>query len=198
MMEKQTMRRLLTALALMIAAGPAAHAACKDEVASALERQRKTSGFRMQTKMLSEQGLVDMTVDYMLPNRMRQVVTSTTEPKPVETIVVGRDAWSRLEGEEWRPLHPQIADALAAQMQETLGDDPGTLGDFECLGKQAGRRQELARLPGRERRAAGPKDLSPGVKRQAEAARPAGARHLRRSDHRAAHAQHLRARRQAR
>ena len=60
MMEKQTMRRLLTALAMIIAAGPAAHAACKDEVASALERQRKTSGFRMQTKMLSEQGLVDI------------------------------------------------------------------------------------------------------------------------------------------
>ncbi len=135
-MEKQTMRRLLTALALIIAAGPAAHAACKDEVASALERQRKTSGFRMQTKMLSEQGLVNMTVDYMLPDRMRQVVTSTTDPKPVETIVIGKDAWSRLEGEQWRPLHPQIADALAAQMQETLGDDPGTLGDFECLGKQ--------------------------------------------------------------
>ena len=147
------MRRLLTALAVIIVAGPAAHAACKEEVASALERQRKTSGFRMQTKMLSEQGLVNMQVDYMLPDRMRQVITSTTEPKPVETVVIGKDAWSRLEGEQWRPLHPQIADALAAQMQETLGDDPGTLGDFECLGKQAGRRQELARLPGRERRA---------------------------------------------
>ena len=161
MMEKQTMRRLLTALALMIAAGPAAHAACKDEVASALDRQRKTSGFRMQTKMLSEQGLVDMTVDYVLPDRMRQVVISTTDPKPVETIVVGRDAWSRIEGEDWRPLHPQIADALAAQMQETLGDDPGTIGDFECLGKQAGGRQEPARLPGRERRARARKTSAP-------------------------------------
>src|SRR5436190_1845114 len=102
MMEMQTMRRLLMALGLMIAVGPAAHAACKDEVASALERQRKTSGFRMQTWMLSEQGKVDMTVDYMLPNRMRQVITSTTDPKPVETIVVGKDAWSRQEGEPWR------------------------------------------------------------------------------------------------
>jgi hypothetical protein len=160
-MEKQTMRRLLTALAVIIVAGPAAHAACKDEVASALERQRKTSGFRMQTKMLSEQGLVNMQVDYMLPDRMRQVITSTTEPKPVETVVIGKDAWSRLEGEQWRPLHPQIADALAAQMQETLGDDPGTLGDFECLGKQAVADKNLLAYQG-ENVEPGPKDLSPG------------------------------------
>lgn len=160
-MEKQTMRRLLTAVALIIVAGPAAHAACKDEVASALERQRKTSGFRMQTKMLSEQGVVNMQVDYALPDRMRQVITSTTEPKPVETIVIGRDAWSRLEGERWRPLHPQIADALAAQMQETLGDDPGTLGEFACLGKQPVADKNFLAYQG-ENVDPGPKDLSPG------------------------------------
>jgi hypothetical protein len=146
-MEMQTMRRLLTAMALMIAAGPAAHAACKDEVATALERQRKTSGFQMKSKMLSEQGLVDMTVDYVLPNRMRQIVSSTTEPKPVETIVIGRDGWTRMEGEPWRPLHPQVADAMAAQMLETLGDDQegARLGEFECLGKMpVGDKQYLA------------------------------------------------------
>ena len=136
-MEKQTMRRLLTALALIIAAGPAAQAACKDEVATALERQRKTSGFRMTTKMLTEDGLVNMTVDYQLPNRMRQVITSTVEPHPVETVVIGRDGWTRAEGEEWHPLHPQVADAMAAQMLETLGEaDQGALGEFDCLGKQ--------------------------------------------------------------
>ena len=164
MMEKQTMRRLLTAMALLIAAGPAAHAACKDEVASALERQRKTSGFQMKTKMLSEQGLVDMTVDYVLPNRMRQVITSTTAPKPVETIIIGRDGWTRMEGEQWRPLHPQVADAMAAQMQETLGEDQegAKLGDFECLGKMPVKEQQYLAYQG-ENVDPGPKDLSPGV-----------------------------------
>lgn len=139
-MEKQTMRRLLTALVLIIAAGPAtdaATAACKDEVASALERQRKSSGFRMKTKMLTEDGLVDMTVDYQLPNRMRQIITSTVEPRPVETVVIGRDGWSRMEGEDWHPLHPQVADAMAAQMLETLSEpEEDKLGEFDCLGKQ--------------------------------------------------------------
>jgi hypothetical protein len=161
--EENEMRRLLMATALLFVASAAAQAAsCKDEVATALERQRKSSGFRMQTMMLSEQGKVDMTVDYMLPNRMRQVITSTAEPKPVETVVVGRDAWSRMEGEPWRPLHPQIADALVAQMQETLGDDPGTIGDFECLGKQAVADKNMLAYQG-ENVEPGPKDLSPGV-----------------------------------
>jgi len=162
-MEKQTMRRLLMALALVIVAGPTAQAACKDEVATALERQRKTSGFRMQSWMLSEEGKVDMTVDYMLPNRMRQVITSTADPKPVETIVVGRDAWSRQEGEPWRPLHPQIADALVSQMQETLGEEPGTLGEFECLGKQPASGKDFLAYQG-ENVEPGPKDLSAGAK----------------------------------
>jgi hypothetical protein len=105
-----------------------------------------------------------MTVDYVLPNRMRQVITSTVEPKPVETIVIGRDGWTRMEGEQWRPLHPQVADAMAAQMQETLGDDQeGTkMGEFECLGKQPVGEQQLLAYQG-ENPEEGPKNLSPGA-----------------------------------
>lgn len=161
-MKKQTTTAMLTAFALLIAAGSAAHAACKDEVATALERQRHTSGFRMKTKMLSEQGLVDMTVDYVLPNRMRQIISSTTEPKPVETVIIGRDGWSRMEGEQWRPLHPQVADAMAAQMQETLGDDQteATMGEFECLGKMPVGEQQFLAYQG-ENDQPGPKDVAP-------------------------------------
>lgn len=160
-MNKQTMCRTLTALALMLAAGSAAHAACKDEVATALERQRHTSGFRMDTKMLSEDGLVNMRVEYVLPDRMRQVVTSTVEPKPVETILIGRDAWTKIEGEPWRPLHPEIADALHAQMKETLGDETGPLGDFECLGKQPVDGKGYLAYRG-ENEQPGPKNITPG------------------------------------
>jgi len=131
------MRRMLTALALLIAASAAAHAdSCKDEVASALERQRKTSGFRMQTTMISEQGPVDMTVDYVLPDRMRQVVKSAIDPVPVETVLVGNLAWSHREGEPWAPLNPKLTNDLVTQLEENLGEEPGQLGDFECLGKK--------------------------------------------------------------
>ena len=80
------MRGMLTALAVLIAVSSAAEAACKDEVASALERQRKSSAFRMQSVMLSQDGLVNMTVDYVLPDRMHQTLSSMKDPVPVETI----------------------------------------------------------------------------------------------------------------
>jgi hypothetical protein len=131
------MRRLLMATALLLAACAAAEAgSCKDEVASALERQRKSSGFRMQTKMITEQGLVDMTVDYALPDRMRQVIKSTADPEPIETVLVGNQAWSRRVGGPWAPLNPKLTGDLVRQLQENLGDEPLALGEFECLGKK--------------------------------------------------------------
>lgn len=158
------MRRMLTAIALLVAAGAAAHAACKDEVASALERQRKSSGFRMETVMLSpEGGKINMTVDYVLPDRMRQVVSSATDPEPVETVVVGNLAWSRRKGERWTPLNPQLTNALVNQMEETLGDDPGAIGQFECLGKKPVAGKDMLAYQG-ENEQEGPKDMSPGAK----------------------------------
>jgi hypothetical protein len=131
------MRQLCVLIFLFGTAAVAQSASCRDEVAVALERQRHTSGFRMKTRMLAEQGLVRMTVDYVQPNRMRQVITSAAEPKPVETVVIGREGWTRIEGEDWRPLSPQVADAMAAHMQETLGEEQeGGIGDFDCLGQQ--------------------------------------------------------------
>jgi outer membrane lipoprotein-sorting protein len=135
------MRRMLTAVALTIAVSTAAYstayADCKDEVSSALERQRKTSGFRMDTTMITEDGKVDMTVDYALPDRMRQVVKSTKDPDPVETVVVGKYAWSHQQGQPWVPLNPKLTESLVSQMEETLGDNPDPIGDFACLGKRS-------------------------------------------------------------
>lgn len=128
------MLRMLTAVAFVIAASAAAHAACKDDVAAALEKQRKTSGFHMDTTMLSPDGRVHMMVDYLLPDRMRQIVGLVDDPKPVETILIGKQAWSKQDG-PWTQLQAEVALQLEEQMQETVGDDKGKLGDFECLGK---------------------------------------------------------------
>jgi hypothetical protein len=79
----------------------------------------------------------------------------------VETIVIGRDAWSRLEGEQWRPLHPEIADALHNQMKETVGEATGEVPEFECLGKQPVDGKSYLAYRG-ENETPGPKNLSPG------------------------------------
>jgi len=142
------MRVILTAVALLVAASGIAEAACKDEVAAALERQRKTSGFRMQTSMLSQDGPVNMTVDYVLPDRMHQLVSLLKEPKPVETILIGKQAWSRQGDGPWQMLQQETANQLAEQMKETVSEDEAKLGDFECLGKQAVAGQDLLAYQG--------------------------------------------------
>jgi hypothetical protein len=129
------MRGMLTAVALLIAASGAAEAACKDEVSAALERQRTSSGFRMQTVMLSQEGVVNMTVDYVLPDRMHQTVSTVKDPTPVETILIGKQAWSR-QGGPWTQLQPETTNQLVEQMKATLGEDEAKLTDFDCLGKQ--------------------------------------------------------------
>ena len=49
---------------------------CRDEVSAALQKLRKSSWFRMETNMLTENGPIAMKVDYVLPDRMHQTVTS--------------------------------------------------------------------------------------------------------------------------
>jgi hypothetical protein len=156
------MRRMLMAVALMAVAGTAAQADCRDEVASALDRQRKTSGFIMQTQMLSEDGRVDMTVEYVLPDRMRQIIKSEKDPDPIETVLVGDRAWTRRQGEPWMLVNPHLTNQLAQQVQDTLGDNPGELGEFECLGRQTVEGKPLLAYQGENE--SGPKDLSPGAK----------------------------------
>jgi hypothetical protein len=146
---------------MLIAAGTAAQAAnCKDEVASALKRQRETSGFRMAVDMIDASGKVKMMVEYVLPNRMRQVISSTADPQPVETIVVGNYAWSRREGDkQWTVLNPQITQQLIGQMKENIGEEQGELTDFECLGKKPVSGKDYLAYQG-ENDQPGPKNLS--------------------------------------
>ncbi|MGK3882474.1 hypothetical protein ABI028_15835, partial [Enterococcus faecium] len=80
------MRLKLHATALLLI--PAAvHAECKDEVLAALDKQRKSKAFRMETSLVSESGPVSMSIDYLPPGRMHQVVTTKVDNKTSETIL---------------------------------------------------------------------------------------------------------------
>lgn len=142
---------------------------CKEEVLAALEKQRKSAGFRMETSMVSEQGPVKMQVDYVPPDRMRQTVTVAIDPKPIETILVGSTAWSKEDG-VWKELSGDIAKEIIGQLDETLGDDKGTIGTVACLGSTAIEGQELMAYRVENDANTGPIDKSPDAKAKAEAA----------------------------
>lgn len=168
-LNKTSLRAATLAVVFALAGAQSAHADCKDEVLAALDKQRKSTAFRMETNMVSEQGPVQMTVDYMPPDRMRQTVVVAINPKPIETILVGGKAWSK-DGADWTPLSAEVAGDLATQLDETLGDDRGTIGTVGCLGSTAIDGQDLVAYRVENDAQVGPTDRSPDAREKARAA----------------------------
>lgn len=137
------MLRFFAALAgLALLSAPALAATCKEEVAAAFEKQRKAGSFRMVTNMVNEQGPVQMTVDYILPNKMRQTVKALANPNPVETLLVFDRAWTS-EGKGWTAAAPELADQLTKEIAETVLEPPSKFIDYACLGKVTVEGKEL-------------------------------------------------------
>lgn len=124
---------LSTALALLFACGTTnAFADCKKEVEAALEKQRQSGAFRMEVDMVSQDGPMKMTVDYKLPDRMRQVVRLAIDPKPTETILVGEKAWTN-HGDGWTVVGSDVTASLIDHFKTTIGGET-QVGDFDCMG----------------------------------------------------------------
>ncbi|MEQ1697090.1 MAG: hypothetical protein ABL901_14740 [Hyphomicrobiaceae bacterium] len=163
---------------LALATAIPAFADCKEEVLSALDKQRKATAFRMETTMVSEQGPVKMLVEYQPPDRMRQIVTVVVNPVPVESILVAGKAWGK-DGDTWKPLAPDIAAEMVTQLDEVLGDDRGTIGTVACLGSTAIDNLELMAYRVENDAQVGPEDRSPDAKEKARLALADEARPLR-------------------
>lgn len=107
---------------------------CGDEVAAALQKLRNSSWFRMESRMITENGLTDMTVDYVLPDRMHQKVTVVGQPVTQEVILIGEQSWSN-EGEGWRVLPKDITDQLITQMKDNVLTEQKEVGKYACKGR---------------------------------------------------------------
>lgn len=170
---------ILTAAIATAASIAPSYASCKDEVLAALEKQRKVQAFRMKASMISEQGPVNMTVEYAQPDRMRQIVTRAIEPdKSTETILVGGKAWGR-DGATWIELSSDVTRDIIAQRDDVLGDEPGTIGTVACLGSTAIDGREVIAYRIENDAQTGPKDMSPDAKEKARKSLADEARPLR-------------------
>lgn len=108
---------------------------CRDEVASALEKLRKSSWFRMDTNMITEQGPTTMQIDYVLPDKMHQKVTVVATKQKSEIILIGNDGWSRQNDEGWKVLPTDLAQQLKNQMQENVMSQQADVGNYSCKGR---------------------------------------------------------------
>lgn len=142
------MRKSVLVLALLAAsvpsmvvaqANPAAGAKdnanpCRDEVAAALQKLRNSSWFRMESTMITENGLTNMIVDYVLPDRMHQKVQVVGQEGVQEVILIGNSSWSN-EGEGWRVLPSDITAQLTKQIEENVLAQQSEVGNYSCKGK---------------------------------------------------------------
>lgn len=128
-------RVLATALLAMVGSITAAHADCSSEVADAVKKLGQQKSFRLVSNVITDKGPATITNEFLLPDRMRQVVSLAVNPEPVETILIGESAWSKGK-DGWKPLsQPQTQDVLQF-FQSTIGRiDPQT-SEFECLGTE--------------------------------------------------------------
>lgn len=125
-------------LACCLFSGPALSAgeSCKDEVIAAFSKQRSLGAYRMVAQRMSESGQVEVTEEYLPPDRMRHVIVAEGQPAPLETVLVGMRAWSR-QGRKWEELMPAIAHTIIAQVKAATAVPPTDVGAFECMGKGA-------------------------------------------------------------
>lgn len=132
------MRRAMTgaAAAVVALAASPAFADCSAEVVKAFETQSAKKFVRKETDMLTENGPVKMTLEFQLPDRMRQSVKTLTDEKPTQTIVIGLRAWTQ-DGDEWFELPPQAAEQVVDFMKKSVALSGDDMGRFECEGTEA-------------------------------------------------------------
>lgn len=129
------MARFLILTALLLGLSGAAHAGCKDEVDQAFSKLRGGKGFRLETKIVNEQqGSLDMTVDYILPDRMHQRVRLGNSPAMMETIAIGTKVWSN-QGQGWTEVPANFAEVIARQLKESVAEPSKNTLEYECLGE---------------------------------------------------------------
>ncbi len=118
----------------MLISGPAlADQPCKEQVDAAFAKLREAKAFRLETTITNAEGTLNMKADYVLPDRMHQIVTLTGQPMTMDLLVIGTRAWSTERG-AWAELPPAFADTVSKQIKETVAEPPKVATDYKCAG----------------------------------------------------------------
>lgn len=106
---------------------------CSKAVLEAIVKQRTSKAFRVSMSQGTVEGPVQMTVDYLPPDRMLQTVTGDHMPGEQQTMLVGERAFAGSSG-AYEELLPQFTQSIVAEVR-TAVTKPENVGQFECVGK---------------------------------------------------------------
>lgn len=128
------MRSILYAFVVsmqLFAIGPALADDCTSAVTAAFDKLRNSKAFRMETKITNAQGHLDLTVDFMPPDRMHQKVRIDGQPQEMEMIVIGEKAWSN-QGQGWVALPENFSTEVAKQVKATMAGATKAEAKYDC------------------------------------------------------------------
>lgn len=125
---------LAAGLAAAMAASPVSAADCSADVVNAFQKQRTSKAFRVSMSQPTAEGNVEMTVDYMPPDRMLQTVKSPAMPGAQQTMLVGNRAFAGSDG-AFEELLPQFTQSIISEFNAAMGSTGKDVGSFECMGK---------------------------------------------------------------
>lgn len=154
-------------LGLAIMSAPAL-ADCSKEVADAVKLQSESRMWRKESKMITQNGPANMTIEVVAPDRMRQVVSLVLNPKPVESILIGGKAWSNAGGGGWKKLEAQQTGELFTFFQSITGSKIQDVGAFRCLGVEPVNGRKLRAYLGIEDKTKPPVGEDTSIKNEAE------------------------------
>lgn len=106
---------------------------CSKDVEAAIQKQRSSKAFRLETSQPTAEGPVNMRVDYQLPDRMLQTVTGANLIGEQQTLLVRERAFAGTNG-SYEELLPQYAQSVIAEFLRSVGK-PENMAAFTCLGK---------------------------------------------------------------
>ena len=128
------MRSILYAFVVsmqVFAIAPALADDCTSAVTAAFEKLRTSKAFRMETKITNAQGRLNLTVDFMPPDRMHQKVRLDDQAQEMELIVIGEKAWSN-QGQGWVALPENFSTEVAKQVKATMAGATKTEAKYDC------------------------------------------------------------------
>jgi hypothetical protein len=123
------------AFLLLAATAGSAAADCSTEVQEAVKKQTELKSFRMESNVISENGPLKITIDYVLPDRMRHVAVPASDPSPLETILIGDQAWANAGG-GWQVVPDEEVQFLISQMKAATTASEEAVGDYDCIGTE--------------------------------------------------------------
>lgn len=151
------MGRSSIVLACCLLAVPAYAADCTENVKAAFAKQHAHNSYRVSMSQPSAEGPVQMTIDYVLPDKMLQTVVAPHMPGEQQTMLVGNRAFAGTSG-AYEELLPHLVQSIVSEFHASTSPETQGLGTFECLGKQTFEGKEFSAYRAADKPAANPDD----------------------------------------